>query len=114
MHGHRTNWDTGIVFKPRAKDFIKPSVRLQIKVKGSTGRSQEYNRSGVQVMTGAGVGMSDVLGVITGCAVEANIIGKHMIDAIHRNPFETEQLDTITEKMAVNIHQSSRLVPQRL
>jgi hypothetical protein len=102
MPNHRTNWDAGILTHPTSEDFLKPPIKLQIKSKSSS-RSQQYQRSGVQMMTATEVGVKDVLRVLMGCVVEAGIVTKTKINLIHSNPAETEQIDEITEKMAAKI-----------
>ncbi len=103
MANHRTNWDTGISVHPDPEGFLTPPIKLQIKSKGGAGRAQEYQRSGVKIMIASSVGMQDVLGVMTGCFVEAGIVTKDDISSIHSSPSEPEQIDEITERMSEKI-----------
>lgn len=103
MKDHHSNWDTGIAVQPNSSDFIKPPTRLQIKAKKIGNCAQQYEKSGVHLMTISGVGVRDVLGVLVGCIIEAGIMPEATINLMHSEPAKTAELDRITERMAVKI-----------
>jgi hypothetical protein len=109
MSRHRTNWDTGISTQPTPEGFLKPPIKLQIKSKNGSGRTQQYERSGVQMMTAPEVGVKDILKVLAGCIIEAGmVVSEEMIDSIYSHPADTKQIDEITERMAAKIEFKTR------